>query len=105
MEPCHKKTCLIPYANNKGVNQPAHLHSLISTFVCSLDSVIIPVLSRSKISKFCLFSVGDQASFSLIWSQTPREKFSREVADCKETVTQVFYSTFLAISLLSREFY
>ena len=25
MEPDHEKICLIPYANNKGANQPAHL--------------------------------------------------------------------------------
>ena len=31
----------MPYANNKGADQPAHPHSLISTFVvCCLDSII-----------------------------------------------------------------
>ena len=28
-----QKTCLMPYANNKGADQPAHPRSLISTFV------------------------------------------------------------------------
>ena len=38
-EPHHEKTCLMPYANNKGIDQP-----VISTFfVRSLDN-IIPVL-------------------------------------------------------------
>ena len=32
-EPCHEKTCFIPYANNKGTDQPAHPRSLISTFL------------------------------------------------------------------------
>ena len=37
----HEKMCLISYANNKGADQPAHLHSLISAFVVRcLDSTI-----------------------------------------------------------------
>ena len=33
--------CLMPYANNKGADQPAHPRSLISTFVVRcLDSMI-----------------------------------------------------------------
>ena len=32
-EPGHEKMCLMPYANNKGADQPAHPHSLISAFV------------------------------------------------------------------------
>ena len=31
-EPCHEKTCLMPFANNKGADQPAHPHRLISAF-------------------------------------------------------------------------
>ena len=39
--PGHAKTCLMPYANNKGADQPAHPRSLISTFVVHcLDSYI-----------------------------------------------------------------
>ena len=39
IEPHHEKTCLMPYANNKGADQPAHLCSLISAFmVRCLDS-------------------------------------------------------------------
>ena len=45
-KPGHEKTCLIPYANNKGADQPAHPHSLISASVVRcLDSII-------SISKF-----------------------------------------------------
>ena len=33
IEPGHEKTWLIPYANNKGADQPAHPRSLISAFV------------------------------------------------------------------------
>ena len=50
--PGHVKTCLMPYANNKGVDQLAHLHSLITTFVvCCLDSMLC-ILAISKVSKF-----------------------------------------------------
>ena len=32
---------ILAYANNKGAEQPAHLHSLISTFVVRcLDSIV-----------------------------------------------------------------
>ena len=31
--PGHAKMCLMPYANNKGADQPAHPHSLTSTFL------------------------------------------------------------------------
>ena len=32
-EPGHEKMCHMPYANNKGADQPAHPRSLISVFV------------------------------------------------------------------------
>ena len=41
----------MPYANNKGTDQPVHPHSLISAFVvCCLDS-IIPLLAIAEISR------------------------------------------------------
>ena len=47
----HEKTCLVPYVNNKGADQPAHPRSLISTFVVrSLDSMI-PVVAMHEISR------------------------------------------------------
>ena len=50
--PGHAKMCLMPYASNKGADQPAHPCSLISAFVVrSLDS-IISLVSRSEISRF-----------------------------------------------------
>ena len=65
----------MPYANNKGANQPAHPLSLISTFVVhSLDS-IIPLVSISEISSLYLASVAAQAGLSLSWSQTPKTGF------------------------------
>ena len=49
-EPGHEKACLIPYANNKGADQPAHPRSLISTFAVHCLDSIVPILSKSKIS-------------------------------------------------------
>ena len=43
--PSHAKMCLMPYANNKGADQPSHPRSLISTFVVRcLDSIMPLVL-------------------------------------------------------------
>ena len=51
-EPGHEKTCLMPYADTKGADQPAHLRSLISIFaVRCLDSMIC-ILIISKVSRF-----------------------------------------------------
>ena len=56
---------VLPYVNNKGADQPAHLRSLISTFVvCCLDS-IIPLVSISEISSLYLACVAAQTNLSL----------------------------------------
>ena len=48
---CTWKNLFMPYANNKGADQSAHMRSLISTFVvCCLDS-IIPLLAIAKLSR------------------------------------------------------
>ena len=41
----HEKTCLIPCVNNNSADQPAHPHSLISTFIVHFLDSIIPVLT------------------------------------------------------------
>ena len=50
--PGHAKMCLMPYANNKGADQTAHPHSLISAFVVRFLDSIISLVSRSEISRF-----------------------------------------------------
>ena len=50
--PGHAKTCLKPYANNKGADQPAHPRSLISTFVVRCLDSMICILAISKVSRF-----------------------------------------------------
>ena len=70
----------MPYANNKGADQPTHPRSLISAFVVrSLDS-IITLVSRAEISRFKLVSVAEQAGLNLTWSQTPEDTFSLDGA-------------------------
>ena len=50
--PGHAKMCLMPYANNKGADQPAHPHSLISTFVVRCLDSMICALAIPKVSRF-----------------------------------------------------
>ena len=75
IEPGHEKMCLMPYANNKGADQPAHPRSLISTFVVRCLDSITPLLALSKISRLQLASEAVQAGLSLNWSQTPKRGF------------------------------
>ena len=51
-EPGHAKTCLMTYANNKGADQPAHLRSLISTFVVRCLDSMICILAIAKVLRF-----------------------------------------------------
>ena len=44
------KNLFMPYANNKGADQPVHLRSLISAFVVRCLDSIIPLVSISNIS-------------------------------------------------------
>ena len=66
----------MPYVKNKGADQPAHSRSLISTFVVRFLDSTIPVLAKKTQNfKLWLVSVAEQASLSLIWSQTPKTGF------------------------------
>ena len=72
--------CLMPYANNNGADQPAHPRSLISTFVVRCLDSMICILALSKVSRFQLVSVSEQAGLNLAWSKIPEDTFSRDVA-------------------------
>ena len=63
--PGHAKTCLKPYANNKGADQTAHSSSLISTFVVRFIDSMICILAISKVSRFWLASVAEQAGLNV----------------------------------------
>ena len=65
----------IPYANNKGADQPAHSCSLISTFIVRYLDSIIPLLAIAEISRLKLASVAEHAGLCLTWSQTPKTGF------------------------------
>ena len=47
----HAKMWLMAYANNKGADQPAHPHSLISTFVVRYLDSMIYILAISNVSR------------------------------------------------------
>ena len=65
----------MPYASNKGADQPAHPRHLISAFVVrSLDSLIL-LLPKAEISRLLLVPVVEQAGLSLTWLQTPKTDF------------------------------
>ena len=66
---------LLPHANNKGTDQPAHPRSLISTFVVRCLDSLIPLVSISEISSLQLASVAAEAGLNLTWSQTPKTGF------------------------------
>ena len=63
------------YANNKGADQPAHLRSLISTFVVRFLDSVIPVLAIAEISRLWLASEAEQASLCHTWSKIPKTGF------------------------------
>ena len=70
-----QENLFMPYANNNGADQPAHLRSLISTFVVRCLGSIIPILAKSKILRLYLASVDEQAGLSITWSQTLKTGF------------------------------
>ena len=65
----------MPYANNKGADQPAHPRSLIGAFVVRCLDSIIPLVFITAISNLYLASAAVQAGLSLPWSQTPKTGF------------------------------
>ena len=42
---------VLPYANNKGADQPAHPHSVISAFIVRCLDSILSILAKAKISR------------------------------------------------------
>ena len=70
----------MPHANSKGAGQPAHPHSLISTFAFRcLDSVTLLVAIHES-SRLQLVPVAEQAGLSLTLSKTPEDRFSCDMA-------------------------
>ena len=81
----------MPYANNKGTDQPAHLRSLISAIAVHCLDSIIPLVSISEISSLYIASVAAQAGLSLPWSQTPKTYFLVTMLK----LSKIFFLTYL----------
>ena len=74
----------MPYANNKGADQPAHPRSLISAFVVRCLDSIIPLVSISEILSFC-----DCAGrFESTLVANPEDRFSRDEAQLCQWASQ-----------------
>ena len=69
----------MPYANNKGADQPAHPRSLISTFFVRCLDNIIPILAKSKISTLASYC-GCAGRFVSYLVSNPEDRFSRAEA-------------------------
>ena len=87
-EPSHEKMCLIPSANNKGADQPAHARSLINAFIIRCQDRMILLVCISEISRFSLVSVAEQISLCLVWSETPEDTFCHDVRKEVTTTTK-----------------
>ena len=82
MKPYHEKTCLMPYANKNGADQPVHLHSLIITFVVDyLDSIITKLVEYTKPSLLAS-SEAEHSNSSLTRLHSSKDRFSNEEAQC-----------------------
>ena len=73
------------YAINKGADQPAHLRSLISTFVVRCLNSIMALVSISEISRLYLISVAEQTSLTHTWSKISKDTFSHDVPHITQT--------------------
>ena len=60
--------------------QQRHLRSLINAFVVRCLDSVMSLVSVIKISSLMLASVAEQASLSLMWSETPEDTFSHDEA-------------------------
>ena len=65
-------------ANNKGADQPVHLHRLVSAFVIRLLENIIFTLATSEISIFYLVSAAEQVGLGMTWLESGTSGFSRQ---------------------------
>ena len=74
-----RENLFMPYANNKGADQPAHLHSLISALVVRCLDSIIPLLAIAEISRLAsLYSWAGWFESYLV--ANPEDRFSRDGA-------------------------
>ena len=84
-EPGHAKMCLMPYANNKGADQPAHSRSLISSFVVRFLDSIISLVSRSEVVE--AITTSRNCSISSSSSSSSRSCYSSSISICIFTLS------------------
>ena len=68
----------MPYANNKGADQPAHPRSLISTFVVHCPDSISSFYIDNFMTLASFFSWADRFESYLV--ENPKDSFSRDEA-------------------------
>ena len=76
----------MPYANIKGADQPAHLRSLISTFVVRCLDSTMPLILYLKFQDY-LVAVAEQTGLSHTWSKISEDTFWRDVAQLSAVPT------------------
>ena len=63
------------FANNKGVDQPAHPRRLINAFAIGFLESIISKLATNDVSIFELVSVAEATGLNLAYPKTPKTVF------------------------------
>ena len=63
------------HVNNKGADQPAHPHSLISAFVIRFLQSMKFKLASNIISSLQLVFAAEQVVLSMTWSEIPKTGF------------------------------
>ena len=74
-EPRREKTCLIPYANNKGADQPAHPRSLFGVLDVRCLESIVSLDAIAEILTLPVASIVKQRGLSLTWWQSLKTDF------------------------------
>ena len=82
VEPQREKTCLFHNADNKDVDPPVHLCSLISAFAIHCLGSYIPVVAIFKIPRPYLNVIAEQVGLSPTWSHTPKAGFIMMWLNC-----------------------
>ena len=87
-----RENLFLPYANNKGADQPAWISAFV---VCCLDSVI-PILAKSKISKTLASLCSWAGRFESTLVTDPEDRFSHDgahIEGCRKVRTLNSYIT------------
>ena len=67
----------MPYANNKGADQPMHPRSVISTFIAHSLSSMVPVVAKTEFQD-CSSLCSLAGRFESCLITNPEDRFSRD---------------------------